>query len=101
MTPKQHQLLRTAAFKALKLNELQYRTILRNTAGVESSKDLTNQSFENVMAVLEDMGFVYFGHGSNYWRDKVAARGSQAGERQVDYINRLIANSPYPLKGLV
>jgi hypothetical protein len=101
MTPAQHQLLRTAVFKVLRLNEQQYRTILRNVANVESSKELNNQTFENVMAVLEDMGFVYFSKGANHFRNKVAMRGSGAGERQVDYINRLIANSPYPLKGLV
>jgi hypothetical protein len=53
------------------------------------------------MAVLEDMGFVYFAQGANHFRNKVANRGSAAGERQVDYIRRLVASSPYPLKGLV
>jgi hypothetical protein len=100
LTPGQIKILRAAVAK-LKLNEQQYRTILRNTANVESAKELSNITFENVMAVLEDMGFVYFAQGANHFRNKVANRGSAAGERQVDYIRRLVASSPYPLKGLV
>ena len=81
-------------------NEQRYRMLLKNTAGVDSAKDLNQAQFEDVMAVLEDEGFR--GGGSpTYWRDKVAARGSQANARQLKLINDLHAANPrYALAAL-
>jgi hypothetical protein len=88
------------ARRQLQLNEAQYRTLLWNTAGVESSKDLDNAGVEDVMAVLEDLGFDSHPGGKTYWRDKVARRGSRANERVVHKINELAAQSRYDLAAL-
>src|SRR4051812_11818394 len=85
--------------------DARYRMLLQNVAGVASAKLLTQTSFEDVMAVMEDMGFsrerqqhidraaISGGGGSTaraqstYWRDKVRARGCNANERLVHKIN--------------
>jgi hypothetical protein len=106
MTPDQIKLIHVAAGKA-RLNRAQYEMMLRNVAGVESCKELTNAQFEDCMAVLEDEGFE--GH---YWRDKVAARagGGRATERMIWKITELHAqyeelrgdgDPHYELSGLV
>jgi phage gp16-like protein len=116
MNPKQLKLIHIAK-RDVDLNDEQYRTLLRNVAHVESSKDLTNTQFEDVMATLEDLGFSYeranhrsratfTGSGgscarveSTYWRDKVAARGRGTGERVLWKINTLAAGLPIDLPG--
>src|SRR4051812_46234317 len=89
------------ARRALDLSEPQYRTLLRNAGKVASSKDLDNAGVEDVMAVLEDMGFNQHPAGKSYWRDKVARRGSAAGERMSDKIRRLAGQQRYQLAALV
>jgi hypothetical protein len=72
MTPAQIRTIQTAK-KALRLGDRTYRTILRNSGGgVESSKDLTRNGFEQVMATFEEMGFQKEGD-PNYWRDRITA----------------------------
>src|SRR4051794_34530291 len=71
------------AYRQANLEEAQYRTILRNVAGVESAKDLDQAGFEDVMAVIEDCGFREKQKPGDYWRNKVRARGGAAGERMV------------------
>lgn len=82
-----------------------YRMLLRNAAGVESSKQLTQAQFEDVMAVMEDLGYAPAGMdmgSSHYWRDKVAGRGSRANPRLVYRIRKLAdQQSNYPLGALV
>lgn len=72
-----------------RLNDDQYRTLLRNVAGVESSKELDNRGVEDVLAVLEDSGFDSHPAGPTYWRDKVRLRGSSCGERMARKIHAL------------
>jgi hypothetical protein len=99
-------------------NDTAYRTLLRSTAGVDSATELDNVTFEDCMAVLEDMGFSYerawhrdkasfTGAGgsatrvqSTYWRDKVARRGRRCNERFVFKIRELVPKQRYPLGAL-
>ncbi len=98
-TPLEYRLLHLAVRQA-GLEEEHYRMILRNVAGVESSKELTQVDLENVMAVLEDSGFRHVGKPEDYWRSKVAMRGSICGERMVKKIEELAAGQKYDLAGL-
>jgi hypothetical protein len=105
MTKDQYSVIHIAA-KAVGLNESQYRTLLRNVAGVESSKQLDNARFEDVMATLEDLGFgARNGAGQSipsvYWRNKVRDRGGQANARMIHLIRRLAPLQTYNLAGLV
>jgi hypothetical protein len=123
LQPKQLQLIHTAARQIGLIEpggggDARYRLLLQNVAGVESAKDLNNVTFEDVMAVLEDLGFSmarqrHIDRGgfmgisgaagpavSTYWREKVAARGSRANERLVHKIRELAATSRYPLSNL-
>lgn len=102
LTKDQLQLIHVAARKTLKTDR-EYRVLLNNVAGVTSSKELTNASLEDVMAVLEDMGFRQHAQSETYWRDKVANRGprGRCGERMVHKIRQLALGSRYPLAGLV
>jgi len=70
MTPQQIKFVKVAQ-RQLKLDDPTYRTILRNIAGVESCKDLTNETLEDVMSFFESHGLP--GH---YWTDKARQRGS-------------------------
>jgi len=99
---QQVQVLQIAR-RQVKLSEEQYRTLLRNIAGVESSRDqkFTQAAFEDVMAVLEDMGFKASFGSTSHFRDKVAKRGTACNERIVHKINELSrAQSRYPLSAL-
>lgn len=99
MTPRQLQTIHVAK-RQLSLTDAAYRTILRSVADVETSKDLTNQSFEDVMAILEEQGFRQ-GHPT-YWRDKVARRtNGQANERQRRLIEALAQEISYDLPGFI
>ena len=88
------------ARRQLQLNDAQYRTLLKNVARVESSKDLDNAGVEDVMAVFEDMGFQQHPAGPTYWRDKVAARGNRANARMVQKIEMLAGQQRYCLPAL-
>ena len=88
------------AKRAVGLNDAQYRTLLRNVAGCESSKDLDNRSLEDVMAVLEDMGAQQHPAGPTYWRNKVRRRNAVGGERMVHKIHALARAIPHPPAGL-
>jgi hypothetical protein len=99
MSPRQLQLIH-AARRQLNLEDSDYRTILRSIGHVESSKDLSNQSFEQVMGFLEARGFG--GPGAHYWQDKAASQGVLADARQIHLIEQLAVQVPhYKLGGLV
>jgi len=89
MTKDQIKLIHVAKGK-VNLSEEQYRMMLRNLGNVDSCKDLTNETFEDCMAFLEDCGFL-----GNYWRNKVITRGSFASSRQVWMIQELHADYEY------
>jgi len=104
MTNEQIKLIHVAKSKA-GLTEEQYRMMLRNLGGVKSCKLLTNETFEDCMAFLEDCGFP-----GDYWRNKVATRSSFANARMVWMIRQLhiqyesarrIDEPHYELEGLV
>lgn len=99
MTKSQIILLQTAR-RQLSLDEADYRLILRNVAGVESSKDLDNVGLENVLAVFEDRGWQYTDHSTTYFRDKVEQRSRRADSRQVHLIEQLVLGTAYRLGGL-
>lgn len=82
------------------LTDAAYRTLLRSVAGVESCKDLSNPGVEDVLAVLEGMGFDSHPSGKTYWRDKVDRRGSRANERMVQKIREMAPHQRYSLPAL-
>lgn len=98
-TPRQLATLHCAVAK-LKMTDKQYRMILKNVADVGTSTKLTNASFEDVMAVMEDRGFAN-PKDPEYWRNKVRQRGTRGGERMIGKIHALCAGQPYPLGALV
>ena len=62
------------------LNDAQYRTVLASIAGVYSSKDLTNEQFEQAMATFEayaEQRGKAIGQDPSYWRTKLQAGGSR------------------------
>ncbi len=101
MTPLQLKLIHIAR-RQVDLNEEQYRTLLHNVAGVESSRDLSNYDFEDVMAVLEDLGFRDTSGDPERWRRKVRMRGQKGNERMIFKIRQLHAQGQcrYPLDSL-
>ncbi len=98
-TPLELKLIHLA-YRQAGLDEAQYHLILRNVAGVESAKELTQTSLEDVMATLEDSGFRHAGKPADYWRSKVAMRGSFCGARMEGKIKALAAQQTYDLPGL-
>ena len=58
LTNKQYRLLGVAR-KQLDLSDDEYRAILRNHAGVESSKDLNTDKLDAVLRAMESMGFIH------------------------------------------
>ena len=86
ITTDQIRTIKTAQ-RQLKMDDGQYRILLRNIGGVDSCKNLDQKSFEDVMATFESMGFV--GPRKNYWSDIVLRRGSFASSRQVHRIQEL------------
>jgi hypothetical protein len=82
------------------LGDAQYRLLLRNVAGVDSSTKLDNHGVEDVLAVLEDLGFDSHPAGPTYWRDKVRARGSVCGERMARKIRALADGGRYDLTAM-
>jgi hypothetical protein len=99
-TPGQLRTIHQGA-RRVGLTDPAYRVLLRNVGGVESSKDLDNPGVEDVMAVLEDLGFDSHPAGRKYWRDKVRMRGSHCGERMGRKIRELAAGGRYTLEAMV
>lgn len=100
LTPLQLRLIHLA-YRQAGLAESHYRLILQNVAGAASAKDLTQPAFEDVMSVLEDSGFRETGKPEDYWRSRVATRGSLCGPRMVHKIMSLRGCNPkYPLPAL-
>ena len=85
---------------SVKLNEQAYRVLLANVAGVESTRHLTNTAVEDVMSVLEGLGFEDRVHGPGYWGQKVVDRGRYANARMVHRLTELAAASRYPLAAM-
>jgi hypothetical protein len=83
------------------LNEPQYRMLLANVASVASTTQLDNTQVEDVMDVLESMGFVDRDHGAGYWAGKVQRRGHAVNERMLRKIEAMAAETKYPLGALV
>lgn len=77
-----------------------YRLILRNVGGVDSCKDLTNPSFEKVMAFFEQMGFKDNRGGPGYWSNKANRQGELVNERIVFKIRALAQGQPYDIGAL-
>jgi hypothetical protein len=99
MTPEQTRLIHIAQ-RQLEMNDRQYRMILKHVADCSSSSQLTNSSFEDVMALFEERGFRHQGKPADYWRNKVQLRGAFAGERMVRKIHALLEGTKYSLAGL-
>ena len=99
-TKAQIQIVQIARRK-VGLNEPQYRMLLANVAGVQSTTQLDNRSVEDVMDVLEGMGFVDRKHGAGYWGLKVRRRGCFPGERMLRKIEAMATETKYPLPALV
>jgi hypothetical protein len=108
LTPDQIRNIHVA-YRSLGWTDSQYRMALRNVAGVESCKALSNAQYEDVMAILEQSGFSQRKDGveisSTYWRDKVASRGARATDREIHLIMQLhhqqLPHHGYELPGLV
>jgi hypothetical protein len=88
------------AHKQAGLSDADYRTILRNCGGATSCKDLDQRGYEDAMAVIEDCGFRERDKPGDYWRAKVAARGSRAGGRMAYKIHELALASRYDLAAM-
>ena len=98
-TKLQITLIHVAASQA-GLNKEQYRTLLKNVGGVESSKLLDQSGFEDCMAVIEDCGFRERNKPANYWRQIVARRGTFCSPRMVRKIMALAEESRYQVPSL-
>jgi cell division GTPase FtsZ len=99
MTKQQIQLIHIAA-KQVGLDDERYRLLLRNVACALTSKQLSNDSFEEVMAVLEGMGFRTIGFAPDYWRQTVAKKGITCGRRMAHKIRELAATTCYPAESM-
>lgn len=98
LTPLQTKLIHIAK-KEANLNDAQYRMLLNNVAGVESSKLLSQSAYEDVMAVMELRGFRMAGQAENYWQRKMAMRG-ESNLRMSAKIHELVKESRYELAAL-
>lgn len=95
ISPAQIKLVQIAR-RQLGLEEADYRLILRNLGGVESTTKLTHRGMEDVMAFFEARGFVDRLHGPGYWQRQRDAEGG----REIRLIKQLAAESAYPLAAL-
>ena len=98
-TALQIKLIHVAARQVLGDDKPRYRMLLRNLGDCESSLKLSPSAFEDVMAVLEDMGFRGTG-AATYWRDKVKHRGMFGNDRMARKIHALAVGCRYPLPSL-
>ena len=73
------------------LSDAAYRTVLRSVGGVGSSKELSQGSFERVLAIFEQHGFIDAKHGAGYWQGKVDLAERFANARMIQKINELAA----------
>jgi hypothetical protein len=103
MTPNQIKIIHVAVREA-RLTDGAYRVLLKNVGGVDTSVNLSQAGLEDVMAVLEDQASQYpwdaaawGGRPADYWRQKVARRGSAAGDRMVHFIKDLARGGRYVL----
>jgi hypothetical protein len=97
MTSDQIKLIHVAR-RQVKIDEPQYRLLLRNVGGVDSSKDLGKHGLEAVMAVFEDMGFRSTMHGPTFYRDRF--RSSAASPEQLHKLRQMADASRYPLAAM-
>ncbi len=96
-----HTAARAVGLIALGGADASYRLLLRNVGGVESAKDLDNGGVEDVMAVLEDLGFDSHPAGKTYWRDKITDRNSGAcPPRMAHKIYALAGEQRYELEAM-
>lgn len=99
-TPLQLRMIHVAARQAGLIDadgDARYRLLLNNVAGADSAKSLDQSEFEDVMEVIEAMGFVDT-KGAGYWANKVALRRSCANPRMVRKIIELQKQQDrYPL----
>lgn len=83
-------------------DDAQYRITLRSIAGVESSKDLDNRTFEQVMGFFESLGYHQPGSAPGYWTAKAdRTTRNQISDREIRRIEQLAAQQPYSLEGLI
>lgn len=84
LTKPQMILLQTARRQVPSLREdARWRMVLRNVARVESSRELTNRSLEDVLALLEELGFRAPSKRPDHYRRKVASRGQTVSDEQL------------------
>lgn len=86
ITAPQIKALRTTVSRA-GLDEAGYRLMLKNLGDVDSCKQLTQETYEDCMAILEDQT----DSKDIYWREKVRLRGTFANSRLVHKINELFS----------
>ena len=84
------------ARRSLRIDEADYRTVLRSLAGVESTTKLTHRGMEAVMAYFESVGWVDRKHGAGYWTRQRDTENA----REVRLIRSLAAESIYELPAL-
>lgn len=100
MTPQQLKLLHVAA-RQCHYDREQLQLLIRNVSDQESARELTNQQFENCMAILEGCGFRQTGQPADYWRNKLELRFRFCGERMEHLIAELAGQvKGYKLPGL-
>jgi hypothetical protein len=99
MTPLQLKILHIAK-RDRGIDEADWRTILRSIARVQSSKDLTNAGFEDVMAYLEAQGYRQPGKPETYWRSRSGQRErEEVTSRQVHMIGALAREAGIGMEG--
>ena len=82
------------AKRDLRLDDAQYRAILREQAGVSSAKDLGEAGFREVMAFFELCGFKPKGPGAKRVAEVHAPSGDRIGmatQPQLDYIRGMFS----------
>lgn len=111
MTNRQLQIIHTAK-RSLGYEDADYRLVLKNIAGVQSSKQLDQKGFELVMAFFESVGFEYKAHGAHsvgspserqqtYWQSKADRQPRYVSERELRMIEQLQNQSPYKPESMV
>lgn len=83
LTSKQKALLGVAR-RQLHLTDAEYREVLRNHAGVESSRALNTDGLDKVLSALQGMGFRPACRNANYGH-----RAGMASPAQVSHIQSL------------
>jgi hypothetical protein len=77
------------------LDQSQYLSILRDAAGVGSSRELTQPAFLGVMSILEDFGYREEGKPENFWRTQIAGKGSLCGPWMCAKLLSLRGHDPH------